>query len=120
MVFVFLRGCCHPPDATRSLSSAPFVHTRPARTHQQLAVARLLPNGNRARFRRTHSRGFHWGASSGHTSSTAWKGRSFWRVPSLRRGCSLHLLNIRNGIQSSTVKGIGQGGGAGGGGNGEH
>jgi hypothetical protein len=76
-------GCCHPAVATRSPSSAPFVHTRPARTRQQLVVVRLLPSGNPARFRRTNSRGFDWCASSGHTSSTARKGRSFWRVPSL-------------------------------------
>jgi hypothetical protein len=30
------------------------------------------------------------------------KGRSFWRVPSLVQGCGRHLLNIRNGIHSST------------------
>jgi hypothetical protein len=100
----FRPGCCHPAVATRSPSSAPFVHTRPARTRQQLVVVRLLPSGNPARFRRTNSRGFDWCASSGHTSSTARKGRSFWRVPSLGRGCSLHLLNIRTGLHSSTEK----------------
>jgi hypothetical protein len=36
------------------------------------------------------------------------KGKSLSRVPSLRRGRRLHLLNIRSGIQSSTVKCIGQ------------
>ena len=110
--------CCHPAVATRSPSSAPCAHKKPARTHQQLVVARLLPSGNPARFRRTNSRGFHWGASSGHTSSTARKGRSLWRVPSLGPDRSLHPLNIRSGIQSSTVKldghgevaGVGRGG----------
>jgi len=32
--------------------------------------------------------------------------RVFTRVPSLRRGRSLHLLNIRSGTQSSTVKSV--------------
>ena len=40
----------------------------------------------------------------GDTSSTESKGRSLLRVPSLGRGRSLHLLNIRSGIQSSTEK----------------
>src|ERR1039457_1820435 len=55
-----------------------------------------------ARCRQTHTTGFvrDW-KTRGVLES---KGRSFWRVPSLGRGCSLHLLNIRNGIHSSTEK----------------
>ena len=86
MVFAFQRGCCRPADETRSLSGAPCGHTRPARTHRQLSVGRLLRSGSPARCRRTHSKGSAFRASSGHTSSTAKKGRSFSIVPSLAPG----------------------------------
>src|ERR1035437_2831467 len=101
-------GCCHPAVATRSPSDAPCAHTKPARIHPQPAVGRLLPHGNPARFRRTRSRGFGFRASSGHTSSTARKGRSFSRVPSLVFGWPSEGAlgaGLRNGFDTIYARG---------------
>src|ERR1039457_7535261 len=49
-------------------------------------ASRLRVSESRAKFRRAHSRGFGFHAASGHTPSTARKGWSFSRVPSLVLG----------------------------------
>jgi hypothetical protein len=78
--------CCRPAAATKSPSSAPCVHTMVRQSRRLRAAGHFQRNGSPVGFRRTHSRESLVRASSRHTPSTAKKGRSFSRVPSLDFG----------------------------------
>jgi len=110
------RGCRRPPGVARSPSGGPSGRRQVSHNHLRSAALRPRWCGSpeKSRLRRR--------SGSVRALETLWlfgaKGRSFWRVPSLGPDRSLHLLNSRPEIQSSTVKwdaeeeaaGVGRGG----------
>ena len=94
------RGWHHFPGGARSPSGVPSGRKRASRNHLRLVGLRPRSSGSPARCRQAHKTGSvrDWKARGVGES----KGRSFWRVPSLGRSRSLHLITIRNGVHSST------------------
>ena len=101
------QGCRRPAEVARSPSGGPC--DRRQASHGRLRSVCLRPPATEspARCRQTHTTGSVRDWKTLGLLET--KGKSLLRVPSLGRVRTLPLLNIRTGIQSSTVESNGCG-----------